>query len=147
MAKQPRASRNEYQSQPLPEGEALTGDDGAKTHLLVRAKKKEGFRRAGLRFTASHSALSIADLGPDRLKLLEDEPMLSTTRITAFEAERYAEGELTALDENTTKSQLFQALVASEARRKVAEEELAELRAKVAGVDYAPKAGDLIPGQ
>lgn len=124
-------------------------DPSAVTHIRVRSRRAEGFRRAGLKFGADWSVFEIADIGPEKLAAIEAETtMLDSRRISAYEAEQFAEGRFHGDDDAVTKAELRQALRDAVARAEDAEHELDRLRARVSGADVPPKVtGDLVAGQ
>lgn len=73
--------------QPPAHGAADT--DGPVTHLLVKSSR-EGFRRAGRQWSASWSAVPLAQLSEGQLAKIEGETMLSTRRVSEAEARELA---------------------------------------------------------
>lgn len=118
------------------------------THLLVRTAGRNSFRRGGMTFTTDPQVVKVEDIGEERARAIEVEPMLEVHRITEDEAQNYQENysaENTAFSQMTD-DQIRQELSAARRELTKANARIAEHEAKSADQD-AKSMGDLAPRQ
>ncbi len=129
---------------PAKPGTILTEDRHTEqTHLLVRARSKS-FRRGGLTFTEEPQIVKVEDIGAEKAAAIEAEPSLESKRITAQEAEYYA-------DDMASSSSSIQGMSDAQIRQSHAQlsrdneslrAEVKRLNDQYPGTDTAPKHGD-----
>lgn len=141
-----------YEAKPSPAYSKLKAGEApeALTHIAVRARNAS-FRRGGLTHGPDFKVYSVADIGEENaariLKECEPGGMLDGRRITAYEAESFASGNLPDEgDEGVSKATLRQWVMQERARADAAEKRYAELLAKTSGADHPPKRVEDAPG-
>lgn len=135
---------------PAKPGTVSTTPRGAhQTHMIVRTRDKQSFRRGGLTFTTEPQVISVEDIGEEKAKQIEAEPMLDVTRASADDVAHHT-NMMASLDREhagMSDTELRQQLKRAHEHIQKIEDENETLRNGASGADSAPKRDGQRPGE
>lgn len=122
---------------------------GDQTHMIVRTRGRDSFRRGGLTFTNEPTVVAVADVGEERARQIEAEPLLEVRRVGEDEAADHTEmlGSMDRDMAGMSETELRQHLKRAHEHIRMQEETINELRNNASGADRAPRRDGQRPGE